>query len=48
VHITGLMLPGSIDGVDVLTYQRTTHDLAWKVNQYADGFFKAAAAHRPA
>ncbi|HEY2088609.1 MAG TPA: phage portal protein [Mycobacterium sp.] len=39
VHITGLMLPGAVAGVDVLTYQRLTHDLAWKVNAYADGFF---------
>jgi len=39
IHVTGLMLPGSVKGVDVLTYQRTTHDLAWKVNEYADNFF---------
>lgn len=39
IHLTGLMLPGAIDGIDVLTYQRTTHDLAWKVNTFADGFF---------
>jgi HK97 family phage portal protein len=39
VHMPGLMLPGAISGVDVLTYQRTTHELAWKVNAYAEGFF---------
>jgi HK97 family phage portal protein len=39
IHLRGLMMPGSISGVDVLTYQRMTHDLAFKVNQYADSFF---------
>lgn len=39
LHITAMMLPGAVAGIDVLTYQRTTHDLAWKVNAYADGFF---------
>lgn len=42
-HLTGLMLPGSVAGVDILTYQRITHDLAWKVNAYADGFFGNSA-----
>jgi HK97 family phage portal protein len=42
-HITGLMLPGAVTGVDILTYQRITHDLAWKVNAYADGFFGNSA-----
>ena len=42
-HITGMMLPGSVAGVDILTYQRITHDLAWKVNAYADGFFGNSA-----
>lgn len=39
VHITGMMLPGGVAGVDVLTAQRTNFDLAVKVGQYADGFF---------
>jgi HK97 family phage portal protein len=42
-HITGMMLPGAVAGVDILTYQRITHDLAWKVNAYADGFFGNSA-----
>jgi phage portal protein BeeE len=39
VHMTGLMLPGAVVGIDVLSYQRLTFDLAMKVNAYADGFF---------
>lgn len=39
IHITGMMLPGSVSGVDVLTAQRINFDLALKVGQYADGFF---------
>jgi HK97 family phage portal protein len=39
IHMPGFMLPGAITGLDVLTYQRTTHELAWKVNAYAEGFF---------
>lgn len=39
VHITGLMAPGAVAGVDVLTAQRVNFDLAMKVAQYADGFF---------
>ncbi len=42
-HLTGLMLPGAVAGVDILTYQRITHDLAWKVNSYADSFFGNSA-----
>lgn len=38
-HITGMMPPGSVAGVDVLTAQRVNLDLAWKVAKYADGFF---------
>jgi HK97 family phage portal protein len=38
-HITGLMMPGSVAGVDILTAQRVNFDLALKVSQYADGFF---------
>jgi HK97 family phage portal protein len=39
VHGKGLTLPGSDVGVDILTYERTTFDLAWNVNKYADAFF---------
>jgi HK97 family phage portal protein len=39
VHMTGLMLPGAIMGIDILSYARLTFDLALKVNNYADGFF---------
>lgn len=39
VHITGLMAPGAVAGIDILTAQRTNFDLALKVGQYADGFF---------
>jgi HK97 family phage portal protein len=39
IHITGMMLPGGVAGVDVLTAQRINFDLALKVGQYADGFF---------
>jgi HK97 family phage portal protein len=39
VHVRGFTLPGQDVGVDILTYERTTFDLAWSVNQYADGFF---------
>lgn len=39
IHIPGMMLPGSVAGIDVLTAQRINFDLAMKVGQYADGFF---------
>ena len=39
IHITGLMVPGAITGIDVLTAQRVNFDLAAKVTSYADGFF---------
>lgn len=39
VHIPGLMFPGMMAGVDVLTAQRLTWDMAMKVSMYADGFF---------
>lgn len=39
IHLTGMMLPGGVSGVDVLTAQRINFDLALKVGQYADGFF---------
>lgn len=39
VHVTGMMMPGAVQGVDVVTAQRINLDLAWKVAKYADGFF---------
>jgi HK97 family phage portal protein len=39
IHITGLMPPGAIAGIDILTAQRINFDLAMKVTSYADGFF---------
>lgn len=39
IHITGLMMPGSIEGIDILTCQRITHQLAHDVNAYGQGFF---------
>lgn len=44
VHVRGLTLPAADAGVDVLTYQRTTFDLAWNVNKYADSFFGAGGS----
>jgi HK97 family phage portal protein len=38
-HITGMMMPGAVAGVDVLTAQRLTFQLAANVTAYADGFF---------
>lgn len=38
-HITGLTMPGAREGVDMLSLQRTTHDLARKVGQYGASFF---------
>lgn len=39
-HITGLMLPGSVEGIDPISYQRVTLGLAGDVNQYGANFFK--------
>jgi HK97 family phage portal protein len=39
IHITGMMPPGAISGIDVLTAQRVNLDLAQKVGMYAEGFF---------
>lgn len=39
IQVTGLMAPGSVAGLDVLTAQRVNFDLAMKVAQYADSFF---------
>lgn len=44
VHIRGMMLPGSDEGVDMLTYERITFDLAWNVNSYADSFFNSGGS----
>lgn len=44
IHMPGLMLPGADAGIDLLTYERTTFDLAWNVNTYADGFFKGGGS----
>jgi hypothetical protein len=42
-----MMLPGAIEGVDVLTYARLTYELARRSPQYGEAS-SAAAAHRPA
>lgn len=39
IHLTGLMMPGDVSGVDMLTAQRLLWDMTMKVMQYADGFF---------
>ncbi len=39
VHLTGLMLPGDVAGLDVITAQRVNLQLAADVTQYAGGFF---------
>lgn len=39
IHITGMMLPGAIEGVDVLTHARLTYELARKVAIYGESFF---------
>lgn len=39
VHITGLMMPGAVEGVDIITAQRINLALAGKVTEYAEGFF---------
>jgi HK97 family phage portal protein len=39
LHLTGFMLPGSVEGVDVLTAQRVNFNLAQSVASYAEGFF---------
>lgn len=36
---SGLMIPGSAAGVDILTAQRINFELAQKVGKYAEGFF---------
>lgn len=39
-HITGMMLPGSLVGVDPITYQRVTLGLASDVGQFGANFFR--------
>lgn len=39
IHICGLMMPGAIAGIDLLSYQRITWQLAHDVGAYAQGFF---------
>jgi HK97 family phage portal protein len=38
-HIAGMMLPGDVKGVDIVTAQRVNLDLARDVGEYAAGFF---------
>lgn len=38
-HFPGMMLPGAAAGIDILTYERVTFDLASNVAQYADSVF---------
>lgn len=38
-HITGLMLPGDIQGIDPLSFQRVTNQQAMDVAQYGSNFF---------
>lgn len=42
-HITGVMLPGAIVGLDPITYQRVTLTTAGDVNQYGANFFRNGA-----
>jgi len=39
IHVPGMMLPGSVAGVDILTAQRLNIGLSLKVTEYAEGFF---------
>jgi len=42
-HVTGVMLPGSDEGMDPITYQRVTLGTAGDVNQYGANFFRNGA-----
>jgi HK97 family phage portal protein len=42
-HITGVMLPGSVVGMDPISYQRVTLGLASDLNQYGANFFRNGA-----
>lgn len=39
LHVTGMMLPNAVAGVDVLTQQRLVWEMALSVTQYGTGFF---------
>jgi len=43
-HVTGLMLPGAVAGIDPLSYQRLTNQLAVDVNTYGANFFANGGA----
>jgi HK97 family phage portal protein len=43
VHLRGMMLPGSVDGVDPVTYQRVTLGLASDLNEFGRNLFANAA-----
>lgn len=38
-HVTAMMLPGAVQGVDIVTVQRVNLQLAAQVGEYASGFF---------
>lgn len=42
-QITGVMLPGSLEGMDPITYQRVTLGMASDVNQYGANFYRNGA-----
>jgi HK97 family phage portal protein len=42
-HIAGVMLPGALEGMDPVSYQRVTLGLASDVNQYGANFFHNGA-----
>lgn len=42
-HITGVMLPGALDGMDPVSYQRVSLGMAADVNQYGANFFRNGA-----
>jgi HK97 family phage portal protein len=39
VHVTGMMLPGGVMGVDIVSAQRVNVELSNRVGDYADAFF---------
>ena len=43
VHLRGLMLPGALDGVDPVTYQRVTLGLAADLNEFSRSLFQNGA-----
>lgn len=44
VHVTDFMLPGAVEGLDLLTYQRVTFELAAKVTAYGTSFFDSGGS----